>query len=115
VGYEFYISRGKNWVNNRGFEISLEEWQAIVDRDPELHWVDLHANLDSALRHDAIWDNPRVPGAWLGWSMGNIKTKSYDPELIEKMIEISKKLSAKVQGDDREVYISGTQFHYEDS
>ena len=45
-------------------------------------------------------------------TQGDIFTKNPDPSTIEKMISIAKKLNARVQGDDGEIYISGTDVKF---
>jgi hypothetical protein len=42
--------------------------------------------------------------AWMWLSHGNVVTKNPDGEMIEKMAIIANRLSAKVQGDEGEVY-----------
>jgi hypothetical protein len=58
--------------------------------------------------HFALWNGKsKYPDPWLDWFEGNVFSKNPDDPLIDKMVEIAKKLDAKVQGDDGEVYTGG--------
>lgn len=55
-----------------------------------------------------LWSGPSIyPDPWLDWSEGNIHSKNPDDRLIDKMVEVAKRLNAKVQGDDGEIYVGG--------
>ena len=45
----------------------------------------------------------------MDWRRGEIYTKNPRKNLVEKMIQIANRLNAKVQGDESEVYIDGSQ------
>jgi len=115
MGYEVHITRKKNWFDD-GPEISLPEWLDVVRADPETR-NDGHAETNvgggSVLRVEdasmSAW--LAYPGhlqdgnmAWMWLSHGNVVTKNPDKEMIGKMVLIAQRLSAKVQGDEGEVY-----------
>ena len=103
MGYDLHITRRKNW-SEAGHDISLEEWLAYVEKDPEL----------SLSRGDAPgfakWNGKsKRTDPWLDWFGGNVYTKNPDEPLIDKMIAIARALGAQVQGDDDEIYLNGYQ------
>lgn len=102
MGYGLHITRAKSWSENDGHWITAEEWLSYVEEDPELRLVGYNGD------YFALWSGPSsYIDPWLDWCRGNIKRKNPDDPLIDKMVEIAKKLNAKVQGDDDETYLGG--------
>jgi len=100
MGYDLRITRAVDWSANRGLEISIEEWLALVAADPEL-------NLDPSQGPCAV----RLSGThWLDWFEGNVFTTDPDHATVAKMLAIAQSLSAAVQGDDGEFYDSASQW-----
>jgi hypothetical protein len=100
MGYDLHITRAKDWPDNAGSEITAEEWLAHVDSDPELKLAGYNGP------YFALWSGrSSYPEPWFDWFDGNIKTKSPDPPLIQKALQIADRLGARVQGDDGEVYL----------
>ena len=98
MGYDLHITRRTHWSND-GDDISAEEWLTLVSADPELQLETANGP------YFAIWSRPSLDGRhWLTWSNGQISTMNPDDGLIDKMVKISRKLGAKVQGDDGEIY-----------
>jgi hypothetical protein len=97
VGYDLHITRRDNWFD-AGDDISADEWLKYVESDPDLS-ID-----ESNGKYFAIWKED-----WLDWSRGEIYTKDPRRNLIEKMIQIANRLNAKVQGDEGEIYVDGSQ------
>jgi hypothetical protein len=111
MGYDLHITRRKYHWDDDGPSITEEEWRALVEADPELEFK----NNDSPLF--ATWSGKsKYPDPWFDYSAeyGAIDTKNPDAPIIAKMLEMAKKLGAKVQGDDGEVYTSPTSYHDED-
>lgn len=99
MGYELHITRADQWSENDGREISPEEWLELVGKDPELA-IDARNG-----PHFAIWTPPvGTPVGWIDWFGGNLSSKRPDRALLGKMLEVAKRLGAKVQGDEGEVY-----------
>ena len=98
MGYDLHITRRKDWVDD-GNDITQQEWIYLVHNDPELYFENEASPFMANWKGDSRYEDP-----WLSWSMGQIDTKSPDPLLIEKMIQIAEKLNATVQGDDGETY-----------
>jgi hypothetical protein len=116
MGYDLHITRKKNWdgcEDEHGPEISLEEWVAVVDADPELR-VEGHIDIGQPGKTTrrlplAAWTahshySARDPGPALGLSTGNITARNPDREFRRKMWRLAQALKAKVQGDDGEFY-----------
>jgi hypothetical protein len=107
LGYDLHITRRANWSDEEGPEITAEEWLAVVHDDPELTLAGYTGE------HFALWrGKSKYPEPWLDWEDGNVVTKNPDDPLIDKMVEIAKRLDAKVQGDDGEVYTGGGANHF---
>ena len=106
MGYNLYITRRKDWGDDSGPTISVEEWRKCVEADPELR-------MDESLgKHFAVWSGPskdEIP--WLAWGDGNIETKNPDEALIRKMASIAARLGAKVQGEEGETYDQAGAVH----
>ncbi|HEY6255255.1 MAG TPA: hypothetical protein VIY51_05620 [Xanthobacteraceae bacterium] len=118
MGYDLHITRKNDWSDPKGPKISLAEWLAFVNGDPEMR-LEAHAEarLDdgSAVRGVpeglSIWTeysqhDEAGNKAWFLYSRGEVTVKNPDEEIIRKMWSVAQALSAKVQGDDGEVYDS---------
>ena len=105
MGYELHITRKTNWSDATGPEIGRDEWLAYIQSDSSL----------ATPFHDdpvfATWKGcTAYPETWFSWSdAGYIHTKNPDEATIDKMVEITRALRAKVQGDDYEVYLSSKE------
>src|SRR5215472_14587852 len=99
MGYDLHITRAEHWAENKGQEITAEEWLQYVKEDPELRLAGYNGP------YFTIWKrSPDDAEAWLDWFDGDIYTKHPDDPLIQKMVQIATRLGAKVQGDDGETY-----------
>jgi hypothetical protein len=98
MGYDFHITRRNDW-SATGKDITVAEWLAYVDGDPELSlWAENGPYM-------ARWSGKSESSdPWLDWFKGNVYTKNPDVALIDKMIHIAYALDAKVQGDEGETY-----------
>ena len=104
MGYDIHITRAADWMDNKGSEISADEWLLFVEQDPELRLAGYNG------KHFAIWSGQsRNPEPWFDWSRGCVFTKSPDPAMIAKAIGIATSLRARVQGDDGETYLPDGQ------
>jgi hypothetical protein len=116
MGYDLHITRKQNWDDGaveHSREISLDEWLAIVNADPELR-IEGYQNV--RLPDKSIFRQPLAawiaysryraddPGPALGLSYGNIDAKNPDREFRCKMWRLAQRLKANVQGDDGEFY-----------
>jgi hypothetical protein len=115
MGYEVHITRKENWFDD-GPEIALEEWLNVVRSDVEMR-LDGHAEATvgagAVLRMEdpsmSVWVGYSKHGqngnmAWLWHSRGNVMANNPDEEILRKMSLIATRLSAKVQGDEGELY-----------
>jgi hypothetical protein len=99
MGYDLYVTRKRDYGDKKGARITLEEWLALLDRDPELTPCN-----GTEMPHAAWWSEPGEYRCWLDYKKGNLYAKNPTPEFIDKMAQIAKVLSGKVQGQDGEVY-----------
>jgi len=116
VSYDGHITRKTFWVDPEGPEISLAEWLAVVRADPEMEadgYNETRQDDGSVLRteREAAWlwtayshNDESDREAWFVYQHGEIAVKYPDAEVIGKMWSIAQALSAKVQGDDGEIY-----------
>ena len=113
MGYDVHITRAtKSWHDNKGCEISEDEWWAIVANDSELR-----AATPEALYYMAgavLWSCPSAEMTWFCWSDGNIYTKNPNSSIMAKMLCLAQKMSARVQGDDGEFYLADGRVLEED-
>ena len=101
MGYDLHITRAEHWSENKGREITLEEWLSLIAADPELK-----PDPDNGIEV-ALWSGPsRYAEPWFEWWEGNISTKNPDRAMVAKMLQMAKTLNAHVQGDDGEIYDS---------
>lgn len=114
MGYNIHITRKKHWSDQDGPEISLQEWTDYVKSDPEMRLEGFaqfnNPRTGETIRLEgpglAVWTaHSGKPGIrWFDCRHGHIAVKNPDPEVFAKMWHIAHALSAKVQGDDGEIY-----------
>ncbi len=102
MGYYIHITRAESHLDSERRPIRPEEWLRLVEEDPELCLAGYNGP------YHAIWDGPsEYPEPWFDWWAGEIQAKNPGDAMVDKAVEIGKKLGAKVQGDDGETYIGG--------
>jgi hypothetical protein len=101
AGYDLHITRKSFWANESGPVITFDEWNAYVRSDRQI------SHDPQNTEHDFL---VKLPGetfpVWYNPSLGEIYTKNPTEAARQKLIEISRKLKANVQGDDGEFYPS---------
>jgi hypothetical protein len=113
MGYDLHITRAPEVWESELHPITPEEWLRVVEDDPSLCLVGADPKLNrSGFRgpYFAIWSGPsehKIP--WLNWLRGRVYSKNPDEALIKKLVEIAKRLKARVIGDDGEVYLGEGQ------
>jgi hypothetical protein len=104
MGYDIYITRAAAWWGeNAGSEIPESEWDAVVGSDPELR-----PSTPSDVYYSrglVLWSGANYEGPWLSWRRGNVYSKNPNALMLGKMLALAERLHARVQGDDREVYL----------
>jgi hypothetical protein len=108
MGYDIQITRRKDW-DEEGGGIAFKDFVAYVQDDGEFTYP-------GPWGADSAGWRSRKSGyeSWLVWSDGEIYTKNPEPELIDKMVVISRALGARVQGDGGEIYRSATETYEEE-
>jgi hypothetical protein len=116
MGYNVDIVRRINWDDlEEDSQISLEEWLAYVQTDPELeltngYFIERpgHKPVFEASPGYCIWKgHPSAiadNSAWLTYWYGSVGAKNPDQEIIQKMIAIAPLLRGRVQGEEGEFY-----------
>lgn len=116
MGYDIHITRADDWTDSPSVPISLEEWIAVVDGDPELR-LERVASATTVEGETVSFESPGL-AVWMGWSRngdggalawidhcdGETVSKNPDEEILRKMHQIAQALGARVQGDDGEEY-----------
>jgi hypothetical protein len=100
MGYHLHIHRAGEWHEGGRHPIAPEEWLAVVAGDPELRLE------PAGGPYFAVWPGPcRYPdGTWFDWREGRVFTKNPDRATAAKMLELARRLGARVQGDHEEFY-----------
>lgn len=119
MGYDIHITRQENWFDeDSNKKIPLEEWKDFLANDPEMrpgNVAEATTTSGKAMRIEsdglAVWTSYSGNGingnfAWFDYNNGNIVCKNPDDEIIAKMLDIGKRLKAKIQGDEGELYES---------
>jgi len=115
MGYDVHVTRRPNWWDKTGPEISLAEWIALVEADPEMRldgYAEAKFREGRVLRVEsdglAVWTgysgHHNGSTVWFDWRRGNVVVKNPDVEILKKMGSLAQILSARVQGDDGEFY-----------
>lgn len=99
MGYDFHITRAKNWASNEGNRITAQEWLEVINEDPELIPSPEHGE------YFVIWrGTTQYPETWFDWQDGNIGTKNPDKATLRKLSRIAQRLGAKIEGDEGEIW-----------
>jgi hypothetical protein len=113
MGYDIHITRAPEWWgDNTAHQITETEWYALVDSDPELRPSTPNDVYHS--RHLVLWSGANFEGPWLSWSRGNVYSKNPNGRMVAKMLRLAEHLSARVQGDDREIYLPDGRVQLDD-
>lgn len=116
MGYETHITRKENWFDKDGPVITVAEWEQLVAEDAEMRmdgFAEAISPSGEIIRIEnegiAVWTGHASGGesddvAWFSFRRGKITVKNADVEVLIKMGEIARRLSAKVQGDEGELY-----------
>jgi hypothetical protein len=102
MGYVLHITRKEDWTNDTGPTIDEAEWRLLIQEDPELA-LDLDTRCVMT-RGEVIFAAWKSEKGALGWCGGEVTASNPDETLIAKMVQIARKLDARVQGDDGEIY-----------
>ena len=101
AGYNVYITKKEFYLND-GECITKQEWNTYLETDPTIT-ADLQNSEEDFLvsideQEFSLWYDDR--------NSCDLLTKNPTPEAIGKMIDISKKLKATVQGEESEIYLT---------
>ena len=108
MGYDLYITRAKSWLETEQSPIPQSEWDEVVAADAELEistedFYERKGARGDERFHAIIWTahRDRVP---LWFIDGAIQTKNPDEATVMKMVQIAKKLKARVIDEDDAEY-----------
>lgn len=99
MSYHVYITRGRFWAENQGFEISAVEWLQLIDSDTEFERDERNGPFFAVFTGSVHSEN-----LWIDWSEGNLFANYPNRALQHKLLQVADSLGGMVQGDDGEVY-----------
>ncbi len=113
MGYDVHITRASHWTDSEASPISLAEWDAYIQHDPEMRRDDIataYVGEDILTCESdglAVWltyskNDPKVNLAWFDFRHDRIVVKNPDEEILGKMKRIAAALDARVIGDEGE-------------
>jgi len=105
MSYDLHIVRGEERYENEAHRISLEEWRAYVESDPDLRFAEEGKPYYSP-NLVLLPQGPEDPEGWpwLAWLNGSIYAKYPQEPTVRKMIQIAAHFGAYVIGDEGERY-----------
>lgn len=99
AGYDLHITRKDFWADEVGPIITFEEWQEHLKTDPQIVRDAVNSPQDFMVS---------IPGEsfplWYRSDVGELFTKNPSDRAIIKLEDIARRLNARVQGDDGELY-----------
>ncbi len=115
MAYDLHITRKPHWADAGGPAITLREWLAYVESDPEMRLVGFaqvetpDGKVQETSTGLALWraySQHGVAGnmAWFDHHHDRITYHNPDAEIIRKMHRIALALDARVQGEKGELY-----------
>ncbi len=116
MGYDLHITRAPDWTASESVPITLQEWLAYAEHDPEMRldgeavaYVQGKPVLAYQNAGLAVWTaysrhDPNGNMAWFDYRRGEIVVKNPDEEILRKMKQVAGRLGATVVGDDGETY-----------
>jgi hypothetical protein len=103
AGYDLHITRKVHWADSDGPQISQAEWQEYVKQDRQVADDPANSEFDFVVS---------LPGEsfpiGLDPKLGELVTKDPSQRAVVKLIDIARALRARVQGDEGELYPSGS-------
>jgi len=100
AGYNVYITKKEFYLND-GECITKQDWNTYLETDPNIK-LDVKNPEDDYL---VSLDGEEF-SLWYDYNSCDLITKNPTPKTIGKMIDISKKLKATVQGEESEIYLT---------
>jgi hypothetical protein len=99
LGYDLTITKKEHPSDEKGEQISHEEWFDYVEKHAHLR-IDKSMTPSSDSEY-VVWGDS---SSWLSWSNGSIDSKNPGCDFIEYMINVTDALGAKVLGEESEQY-----------
>ena len=113
MGYSVHITRKKRWADDGGADISIEEWAAFIESDPEMRLQGFAEFVNPKTGENIRYENPGL-AVWTGHSrdpvvffdlrQGDVSVDPTDQEVFAKMSMIARHFKALVMGDEGELY-----------
>ncbi len=112
MGYNLYITRASSSLESADHPISKAEWKIVVESDPSFcisaeDYSERFTDEGATERtYAVIWREHGDPVPFW-YEDGAIQTKNPDEKTIDKMVQLAKKLNARVLGEEDEEYLPG--------
>jgi hypothetical protein len=116
MGYGVHITRAADWTESESCPITLKEWLAYVEEDPEMRLDNVavgRVESEPVIAYEneglAVWtaysgNDPNGNMAWFDYRDGEIVVKNPDDEILAKMKQVAAHFGAAEMGDDGETY-----------
>ncbi len=109
MGYLLYITRAENWLDAAEKPIAQSEWMAVVEADPTLSvntndYADYRVEGGRIVRFHPVEWSEADDGNCFWFSNGAVHCKNPSDAWQRKMIELAKRLHARVLGEENEEY-----------
>ena len=112
MGYDLHIHRAESWLDASATPITLDESARYIAESPDFrmdNFAEAHTSDGEYLRIEseglAVWTAyPSSETAWFYHGDGEIVVKNPELFIRRKMFEVAAALSARVQGDEDELY-----------
>lgn len=111
MGYDIHITRADHWTESNDKPITETEWEQYVNSDPQLDVVNgiNHTSpqgVTLSIGGQFVLLKLEEVNVPFRYTRGRITVTGAgnDDNVLEKMKQIAKALSAKVQGDEGEIY-----------
>lgn len=111
MSYEVHITRAADWTESEADPITLFDWLACIDADPELQRVESDGGHGFDSDGVARWLGHPQPQRQpcFDYCEGRISVIDPDVDIVVKMHAIAQQLGARVVGDEGEEYGPGAE------
>lgn len=103
MSYSIHIAR--QTAEGQNTPISLDEWNAFIEADPDLQRPEPgHPNYSDTLALLPSNEAPPEDWPWLAWSSGSISSDYPQPPMLKKIGQAARHFGAIVLSDDGDVW-----------
>lgn len=109
MGYDVHVTRAGRWSESAQLPIPVESWAAACANDSSLS-IPERTSSDKGAPRVVLWTgHPQGVEVSLRYEQGRIRASDPDVATLEKLVQLSRSLEARVVGDDGELYSRGPE------